>query len=146
MRKRMKTFSAKKNEVERKWYLIDAEGKAIGRLASNVAIRLRGKHKPIYTPHIDTGDYIIVVNAAKAILTGKKLKQKIYYRHSGYPGGLKSITAEKLQQKNPERLMMTVVKGMLPKNSLGRKMIKKLKIYAGEKHPHDAQNPEPLDI
>jgi len=142
----MKTFSAKKNEVERKWCLIDANGKILGRLASQIAVRLRGKHNPIYTPHIDTGDFVIVINAEKVLLTGKKLKQKVYYRHSGYPGGIKSTTAEKLQQKNPEDLISLVVKGMLPKNSLGRSMIKKLKIYAGEEHPHQAQNPEILTI
>jgi len=142
----MKTFSAKKNEVERKWCLIDANGKILGRLASQIAVRLRGKHNPIYTPHIDTGDFVIVINAEKVLLTGKKLKQKVYYRHSGYPGGLKSTTAEKLQQKNPEDLISLVVKGMLPKNSLGRNMIKKLKVYAGEEHPHQAQNPEILTI
>lgn len=142
----MKTFSAKKNEVERKWCLIDANGKILGRLASEIAVRLRGKHNPIYTPHIDTGDFVIVINAGKVLLTGKKLKQKVYYRHSGYPGGLKSTTAEKLQQKNPEDLISLVVKGMLPKNSLGRNMIKKLKVYAGEEHPHQAQNPEILTI
>ena len=142
----MKTFSAKKNEIERKWYLIDANGKILGRLASEIASRLRGKHNPIYTPHMDTGDFVIVINAEKVILTGKKLKQKVYYRHSGYPGGIKSITAEKLQQKKPEDLINLVVKGMLPKNSLGRSMIKKLKVYAGEEHPHQAQNPEVLTI
>jgi len=142
----MKTFSAKKDEVQRKWYLVDAEDKILGRLASEIAVRLRGKHKPIYTPHVDTGDYIVVINADKVRMTGRKLKQKVYYRHSGYPGGLKSITAEKLQQKRPEELVRLVVKGMLPKNSLGRDMIKKMKIYAGEKHPHQAQNPEILDI
>lgn len=142
----MKTFSVKKNEVERKWYLIDANGKILGRLASEIAVRLRGKRNPIYTPHIDTGDFVIVINAEKVLLTGKKLEQKVYYRHSGYPGGLKSTTAEKLQQKNPEDLISLVVKGMLPKNSLGRNMIKKLKIYAGEKHPHQAQDPEILTI
>ncbi|MFA4909490.1 MAG: 50S ribosomal protein L13 [Desulfobacteria bacterium] len=142
----MKTFSAKKNEVERKWCLIDANGKILGRLASQIAVRLRGKHNPIYTPHIDTGDFVIVINAEKVLLTGKKLKQKVYYRHSGYPGGIKSTTAEKLQQKKPEDLISLVVKGMLPKNSLGRNMIKKLKVYAGEEHPHQAQNPEILTI
>lgn len=142
----MKTFSAKKNEIEKKWCLVDAEGKVLGRLASKIAMRLRGKHKPIYTPHVDTGDFMVVINAEKVLLTGKKLKEKVYYRHSGYPGGLKSITAEKLQQKKPAELIRLVVKGMLPKNSLGRNMIKKLKIYAGEKHPHAAQKPEILDI
>ncbi|MDY7032147.1 MAG: 50S ribosomal protein L13 [Thermodesulfobacteriota bacterium] len=142
----MKTFTAKKEDVERKWYLVDAEGKVLGRLASNIATRLRGKHKPVYTPHVDTGDFIVVINAEKVLLTGKKLKQKVYHRHSGYPGGLKSITAEKFQQKKPEELIRLVVKGMLPKNSLGRSMIKKLKIYAGDKHPHEAQKPEILNF
>ena len=142
----MKTSSAKGIEVERKWYMVDAEGTVLGRLASNIATRLRGKHKPIYTPHVDTGDFIVVINAEKVILTGKKLEQKVYYRHSGYPGGIKSIPAAKLQQKKPEELIRLVVKGMLPKSSLGRNMIKKLKIYAGDKHPHEAQKPEILDI
>ena len=142
----MKTFSAKKEEVQRKWYLIDAEDKVLGRMASKIAERLRGKHKPIYTPHVDTGDFIIVTNADKVLLTGKKLKQKIYYRHSGYPGGLKSITTEELKQKKPEELIRLVVKGMLPKNRLGRQMIKKLKVHAGAEHPHQAQNPEVLNI
>lgn len=142
----MKTFSAKKNEIERKWYVVDAEDKVLGRMASRIAIRLRGKHRPIYTPHVDTGDFIVVINAEKVRLTGKKLKQKVYYRHSGYPGGIKSITAEKLQEKKPADLVRLVVKGMLPKNSLGRAMIKKLKVYAGGTHPHAAQKPEILDI
>ncbi|MFH2011366.1 MAG: 50S ribosomal protein L13 [Pseudomonadota bacterium] len=142
----MKTFNAKKNDIERKWYLIDANGKILGRLASEIASRLRGKHNPIYTPHIDTGDFIVVINAEKVVLTGNKLKQKVYYRHSGYPGGIKSITAELLQKKKPEDLINMVVKGMLPKNSLGRSMIKKLKVYAGEEHPHQAQNPKILTI
>jgi len=142
----MKTFSAKKEEVQRKWYLIDAEDKVLGRMASKIAERLRGKHKPIYTPHVDTGDFIIVTNADKVLLTGKKLKQKIYYRHSGYPGGLKSITTEELKQKKPEELIRLVVKGMLPKNRLGRQMIRKLKVHAGAEHPHQAQNPEVLNI
>jgi len=142
----MKTFSAKKSDVERKWYLVDADGKVLGRMASKIAEILRGKHKPIYTPHVDTGDFIIVINAEKVVLTGKKLSQKVYYRHSGYPGGLKSVTAEKLQQKKPEELIRLVVKGMLPKNHLGREMINKLKIHAGGKHPHQAQNPEILNI
>ena len=142
----MKTFSAKKEEVQRKWYLIDAEEKVLGRMASKIAERLRGKHKPIYTPHVHTGDFIIVTNADKVRVTGKKLKQKIYYRHSGYPGGLKSITTEELKQKKPEELIRLVVKGMLPKNRLGRQMIKKLKVHAGAEHPHQAQNPEVLNI
>jgi large subunit ribosomal protein L13 len=146
LEKTMKTFSAKAGEFERKWYLIDAKGEALGRLASKSAIILRGKHKPIYTPHVDTGDFIVIINAKKIILTGKKLQQKVYYHHSGYPGGLKSIVAEKLQQKDPRELIRLAVKGMLPKNRLGRKMITKLKIYAGDEHPHQAQNPEILDI
>ena len=142
----MKTFSAKKEEVQRKWYLINAEDKVLGRMASKIAERLRGKHKPIYTPHVDTGDFIIVTNAEKVLITGKKLKQKKYYRHSGYPGGLKSITTEELKQKKPEELIKLVVKGMLPKNRLGRQMIKKLKVHAGSEHPHQAQKPELLNI
>lgn len=142
----MKTFSAKTDEVERKWYVINADGEALGRLASKSATILRGKHKPIYTPHVDTGDFIVVINAKKIILTGKKLQQKVYYHHSGYPGGLKSIVAGKLQQKDPRELIRLAVKGMLPKNKLGRKMITKLKIYAGDEHPHQAQNPEILNI
>jgi large subunit ribosomal protein L13 len=142
----MKTFSAKKEEVERKWFLVDADGKVLGRLASEVSKVLRGKHRPIYTPHIDTGDHVIIVNASKVLLTGKKLKNKIYYRYSGYPGGLKSATAEKLMQTHPERLLQFAIKGMLPKNKLGRSMLKKVKIYAGPNHNHQAQKPEVLAI
>lgn len=141
-----KTFVAKPHEVERKWYVVDAEGKTLGRLASQIAAILRGKHKPIYTPHVDCGDFVIVVNADKVKLTGKKLKEKVYYRHSGYPGGLKSITAEKLLEKKPERVIELAVWGMLPHNRLGRKMYKKLKVYAGPEHPHAAQKPEPLEL
>ncbi len=136
----------KKVDIERRWYLIDAKDKVLGRLASFVATRLRGKHKPIYTPHLDTGDFIIVINAEKVRLTGNKLKDKIYYRHTGYMGGLKSITADKLLQKRPEDLIRFAVHGMLPKNRLGRKLIKKLKVYAGNGHPHEAQRPETLDM
>jgi len=142
----MKTYSAKKEEVKRDWFLIDAKDKVLGRLASEIAKRLRGKHKPIYTPHVDTGDFIVVINAEKIRLTGKKLDKKMYYRHSGYPGGIKSFTARKLLQKKPEELLRLAVKGMLPKNSLGRKMLKKLKIYCGESHPHEAQKPQLLEI
>ncbi|HIC90982.1 MAG TPA: 50S ribosomal protein L13 [Syntrophaceae bacterium] len=142
----MKTFMPKKQDIERRWYLIDANGKILGRLASFIASRLRGKHKPIYTPHADTGDFIIVINAEKVRLTGNKLKDKVYYRHTGYIGGVKSITAEKLLQKKPENLIRFAVEGMLPKNRLGRKLIKKLKIYAGSDHPHEAQKPEILEI
>lgn len=142
----MKTYSAKPAEVERKWYVVDANGCVLGRLASFVANRLRGKHKPIYTPHVDTGDHIVVVNADKVALTGKKWDEKFYYRHSGYMGGLKSMTARELLQKRPEDLVIRAVKGMLPKNRLGRKMLKKLKVYAGPEHPHVAQGPESLQL
>jgi large subunit ribosomal protein L13 len=133
---------AKKGKVEQKWHLVDANGKTLGRLATRVAMLLRGKHKPIYTPHVDTGDFVIVVNAEKITLTGKKWTDKVYIHHSGYPGGLKTITAGKMREKKPERLVTMAVQGMLPKNKLGRKMIKKLKVYPGEAHPHEAQQPE----
>jgi len=136
----------KKQDIERRWYLIDANGKILGRLASFIATRLRGKHKPIYTPHADTGDFIIVINAKKVRLTGNKLKDKVYYRHTGYIGGVKSITAEKLLQKKPENLIRFAVEGMLPKNRLKKKLIKKLKVYAGSDYPHEAQKPEILEI
>ncbi len=143
----MKTYMAAKESVERKWYVIDADGKTLGRLATQIASILRGKHKPIYTPHVDTGDYVIVVNAEKIHLTGKKLQDKKYYRHSGYPGGLKVRTAaELLSSGRPERVLKLAVWGMLPHNRLGRKMFKKLKVYAGDEHPHSAQKPEKLDI
>ena len=143
----MKTYMAAKESVERKWYVIDADGKTLGRLATQIASILRGKHKPIYTPHVDTGDYVIVVNAEKIHLTGKKLQDKKYYRHSGYPGGLKVRTAaELLSSGRPERVVKVAVWGMLPHNRLGRKMFKKLKVYAGDEHPHSAQKPEKLDI
>ncbi|RLB04524.1 MAG: 50S ribosomal protein L13 [Deltaproteobacteria bacterium] len=142
----MKTFHARKEDVEKKWYLVDAEGRVLGRLAAEVAKILRGKHKPIFSPHVDTGDFVIVVNAQKIKLTGNKLKNKVYYRHSGYPGGLKATTAEKLLTKKPEELIKRAVKGMLPKNRLGRKIFKKLKVYAGPDHPHQAQQPEPLEV
>lgn len=142
----MKTFMPKKQDIERRWYLIDANGKILGRLASFIATRLRGKHKPIYTPHADTGDFIIVINAKKVRLTGNKLKDKVYYRHTGYIGGVKSITAEKLLQKKPENLIRFAVEGMLPKNCLGKKLIKKLKVYAGSDYPHEVQKPEILEI
>ena len=138
----MTTPMAKKGKVEQKWHLVDANGKTLGRLATRVAMLLRGKHKPIYTPHVDTGDFVIVVNAKKITLTGKKWTDKVYIHHSGYPGGLKSITAGKMREKKPERLVTMAVQGMLPKNKLGRKMIKKLKVYPGEAHPHQAQQPE----
>jgi large subunit ribosomal protein L13 len=142
----MKTFVAKEAEIDKKWYLVDAENKVLGRLASQIAMRLRGKHKPIFTPHADTGDFIVVINAQKVSMTGAKPDQKVYYRHSGYVGGLKEITAEKLLAKKPERVIRSAVKGMLPKNSLGRRQLKKLKIYAGSEHPHEAQKPEKLEI
>jgi len=142
----MKTYSAKASDVQRSWFLVDAEGKILGRLACEVARRLRGKHKAIYTPHVDTGDFIVVVNADKIVLTGKKTTDKIYYHHSGYPGGIKSKTAGKMRQDKPERLIHLAVKGMLPKNSLGRKMLRKLKIYTGNDHPHEAQRPDKLEL
>ncbi|MDO9516136.1 MAG: 50S ribosomal protein L13 [Syntrophales bacterium] len=142
----MKTYSAKKEEVVRDWYLVDAEGKVLGRLAVEIARRLRGKHKPVYTPHVDTGDFIVVVNAEKITLTGKKLTDKIYYHHTGYPGGLKSTTADKLLAEKPEEVLFSAVKGMLPKNSLGRQMLKKLKVYKGDKHPHKAQMAALLEV
>lgn len=142
----MKTFSAKKQDVERTWYLIDASGKVLGRLASHVAAVLRGKTKAIYTPHVDTGDYVVVINAEKIRLTGKKMENKVYHRHSGYPGGLKSTSAKAVLATKPEKLLKHAVKGMLPKNPLGRKMFRKLKVYAGPDHPHQAQQPQPLEI
>lgn len=142
----MKTFMAKPHEVERKWYVVDASGKTLGRLASEVAKILRGKHKPIYTPHVDTGDHVIIINAEKVHLTGKKLDQKVYRRHSGYPGGLKEIKYRELMQTKPEFVVYEAVRGMLPHNSLGRKMIKKLRVYAGPNHNHEAQKPEVLEI
>jgi large subunit ribosomal protein L13 len=142
----MKTFSAKNEEVKRDWYLVDANGKTLGRLASEIARRLRGKHKPEYTPHVDTGDYIVVVNASKVTVTGNKMKDKIYQQHTGYMGNLKSISFEKLRAKNPQRVIEIAVKGMLPKNPLGRAMFRKLKVYAGAEHQHGAQQPKPLEI
>jgi len=140
------TYMAKPHEVERKWWIVDAEGKTLGRLASEVARLLRGKHKPEYTPHVDTGDFVIVINADKIHLTGKKLQKKIYYRHSGYPGGLKMATAAEMIQKRPVKVIELAVKGMLPKNSLGRRQGKKLKVYAGSEHPHQAQQPEVYEL
>ena len=142
----MKTFVAKEKEVKKNWYLVDAKNKILGRLATQIAMRLRGKHKPIFTPHADTGDFIVVINAEKVSLTGKKWDKKIYYRHSGYVGGLKEITAKKLLEKKPEDVLRFAVKGMLPKNSLGRRQLKKLKIYVGSDHPHQAQQLEALEI
>lgn len=142
----MKTYSAKEENIRRQWYLIDAKSQVLGRLASEVARRLRGKHKPTYTPHVDTGDFIIVVNAEKVTLTGKKLTDKFYYHHSGYPGGIKETSAGKMLQDNPTNLLRKAVKGMLPKNSLGRKMLRKLKIYTGSDHRHQAQCPQTLEL
>jgi len=142
----MKTYQAKKEELEHKWYLVSADGKVLGRLATELAKILKGKNKPIYTPHLDTGDFVIVVNAGKVTLTGKKMKDKIYYHHTGYPGGIKEINAEKLLAKKPTEMIRMAVKGMLPKNSLGRQMLRKLKIYAGPNHPHEAQKPMPLEL
>lgn len=142
----MKTFSAKEEQIKPKWYMIDANGEILGRLAVKVAIIIRGKNKPIFTPHVDTGDYVVIVNAGKVRLTGNKLKDKIYYHHTGYPGGIRKITAEKLLQKKPEELLKKAIKGMLPKNSLGRKILKKAKIYASADHPHEAQQPEVLAL
>jgi len=140
------TYSAKQTDVKEKWWLVNAEGAVLGRLASEIAGRLRGKHNPMFTPHVDTGDCVIVINADKIVLTGRKMDQKIYYRHSGYIGGLKAITARKLMEKRPEDLIRFAVKGMLPKNRLGRKLIKKLKIYKDGRHPHEAQQPEALNF
>ena len=142
----MKTYSAKAEDIEKKWYVVDAQGQTLGRLASKVASILRGKHKPIYTPHVDCGDYVIIINAEKIHTTGRKLEQKKYYRHSGYPGGLKEVTLRDQLNKFPERVIEAAVRGMLPKNRLGRKMFKKLKVYAGPNHPHAAQKPEPLEL
>jgi len=142
----MKTYVAKKDEVARDWFVVDAEGKVLGRLACEIARRLRGKHKPVYTPHTDTGDFVIVLNAGKVVLTGKKLTDKKYYHHSGYPGGIKETTAGKLLEERPEEVLRHAVQGMLPKNTLGRKMLTKLKIYAGGEHNHEAQCPKTLEI
>ena len=142
----MKTFSAKDSEVQRDWFVIDATDKVLGRVASEVARRLRGKHKPEFTPHVDTGDYIIVVNASKLRVTGNKMTDKKYYRHSGFPGGLKSETFNEAIERHPERVLEHAIKGMLPKNTLGRAMGKKLKVYAGPEHPHQAQNPRKIEM
>lgn len=140
----MKTYSVKAGEIERSWFVVDAEGQVLGRLASEVARVLRGKHKPIYTPHLDTGDHVVVINADKIVLTGKKADQKTYFRHSGYMGGEKHIPFRRMQDKHPERVIELAVKGMLPKTALGKQMYGKLKVYAGSEHPHQAQRPETL--
>jgi large subunit ribosomal protein L13 len=142
----MKTYTAKAGQVEHGWYVVDAQNKVLGRLAVQIASRLRGKHKPIYTPHVDTGDFIVVVNASKLRVTGRKPERKVYYRHTGYPGGLKETTFAKLQAADPERVLKIAVKGMLPKGPLGYAMLRKLKIYAGGTHPHSAQQPKNLEI
>lgn len=142
----MKTFSAKPETVKRDWYIVDATGLTLGRLATEVATRLRGKHKPEYTPHVDTGDYIVIINAEKIHVTGNKAQDKIYYSHSGFPGGIKSISFEKLIVRAPERIIESAVKGMLPKNPLGRAMYRKMKVYKGAVHPHAAQQPQELKV
>ncbi len=146
MRAGTKTWSAKPGEIERRWYLVDAEGRTLGRLATRIADTLRGKGKPEFTPHVDTGDFVVVVNAAKIAVTGNKLDDKVYYRHSGYPGGLKKRTLRQELDRRPEEVLRRAVKGMLPRNRLARAQLKKLKIYAGPDHPHAAQAPEPLDL
>jgi len=140
------TYSAKESDKIGKWYVVDAEGVVLGRLASRIAYRIRGKHHPLFTPHVDTGDNIVVINAEKIVLTGRKMDQKAYYRHSGYTGGLTTTTAKEMMNKKPEDIIRFAVKGMLPKNRLGRKLIKKLKVYAGSDHPHAAQQPEVLEF
>ncbi|MGH3243731.1 MAG: 50S ribosomal protein L13 [Spirillospora sp.] len=142
----MRTYTPKPADVQRQWYVIDATDVVLGRLASQVAVLLRGKHKPIYAPHLDTGDFVVIVNAEKVALSGNKLEQKRAYRHSGYPGGLRSVTYADLLAKHPERAVEKAIKGMLPKNSLGRKMFGKVKVYAGPDHPHQAQKPQPFEI
>ena len=142
----MKTFTAKPHEVRRDWFIVDVTGKVLGRVAAEIARRLRGKHKPEFTPHVDTGDYIVVVNAEKLRVTGNKAKDKLYHRHTTYPGGIRTTNFEKLQTKHPERVLTLAVKGMLPKGPLGYAMIKKMKIYPGAEHPHSAQQPKPLQI
>tara|TARA_B100001287_G_C22410242_1_gene402076 strand:- start:78 stop:506 length:429 start_codon:yes stop_codon:yes gene_type:complete len=142
----MKTYSAKKNEISKNWLLFDATGKTLGRMATEIASRLRGKHKAEFTPHVDTGDYVVVINAEKIEVSGNKAKDKFYHSHSGYPGGLKSTPFEKLRDKAPERIIQLAVKGMLPRTPLGRSMLRKLKVYAGENHPHGAQQPQSVQI
>jgi large subunit ribosomal protein L13 len=142
----MKTYTAKPGEIERRWYVVDAEGQTLGRLATRIADTLRGKNKPQFTPHVDTGDFVVVVNAEKIAVTGKKLDEKIYYRHSGYPGGLKQRTLREQLDRRPTEVLRTAVKGMLPKNKLAARQLTKLKIYAGPEHPHTAQAPQPLEV
>lgn len=142
----MRTVSIRHEDVTRKWYVVDAENKVLGRLATEVATILRGKHKPIYTPHVDTGDFVVIINADKIVLTGNKWSQKLYRWHTGFPGGFREVPAEKLHQRRPERLVELAVRGMLPKTKLGRAMISKLKVYASDSHPHAAQQPEPWEL
>lgn len=142
----MKTFSAKPQNVEHNWLLVDAEGQTLGRIATEIATRLRGKHKPEYTPHVDTGDFVVVINAEKVRVTGNKAKDKMYHHHTGFPGGLKSFSFEKLIDRAPERVLKRAIKGMLPRTPLGRAMFKKLKVYAGNEHPHAAQQPQALQL
>lgn len=142
----MKTHSTKPSEIVRQWYVVDAEGQTLGRLASELAKVLKGKHKAIYSPHLDTGDYVVVINAEKVHVTGRKMDQKVYYSHSGYPGGLKSVTLREQLKRHPTRVLRSAVKGMLPHNPLGRTMLRKLKIYAGDMHPHQAQQPKALEF
>ncbi|MGQ9667193.1 MAG: 50S ribosomal protein L13 [Anaerolineae bacterium] len=142
----MRTYTLKEKDIQREWYVVDAAGKTLGRLATEIAKILRGKHKPYYTPHMDCGDYVIVINADKIRVTGRKLDQKMYYWHSSYPGGLKSVTLRRQLQTHPERVLQAAVRGMLPKNRLGRQMFKKLKVYASPEHPHQAQQPKPLEL
>ena len=146
MRRKMKSYMARPRAVERKWHLINAEGQTLGRLATEIARLLRGKHKPQYTPHIDTGDFVVVVNAEKVFVTGKKAEQKVYYRHTGYPGGLREMSYEDMLERKPTEVLRKAVKGMMPKTRLGRQQFKKLKIYAGPEHPHEAQAPEPYEV
>ena len=142
----MKTYNAKPGEIQRDWYLVDAEGKTLGRLATQIAEQLRGKTKPVYTPHVDTGDFVVVINAEKIAVTGKKLEQKMYYKHSGYPGGLRERTLQEQLDRQPTEVLRKAVKGMLPRNKLGRAQLTKLKIYAGPEHPHEAQAPTTLEV
>ncbi|MCO5114185.1 MAG: 50S ribosomal protein L13 [Bdellovibrionaceae bacterium] len=142
----MKTWSAKASDIKEKWWIVDAEGKTLGRMATEIANVLRGKNKPTFTPHVDTGDFVVVVNPEKIVLKGRKLDQKVYYRHTGFFGGLKETSVQEMLDKNPEQIIINAVEGMLPKNKLSRKIIKKLKVYKGSEHPHDAQQPEVLEI
>jgi large subunit ribosomal protein L13 len=142
----MKSYMARPREVERRWYLVDAEGQTLGRLATEIARILRGKNKPQYTPHVDTGDFVVVVNAEKVVVTGRKAEQKVYYRHTGYPGGLKETSYEVMLERKPTEILRKAVRGMMPKTRLGRQQLRKLKIYAGPEHPHEAQNPQPYEV